>query len=159
VEFDPTKPEWELDLLRALAGTQIVIKEKYHGGDDPEIAWEVSVGSRLRLFYFMSRGETRDAARWRVIESVALDRLQEYLRGSGWTEIDTFIEQGIEFVMGRDPHGVIWGLAPCDDDPASRQDLIDRIMREEVTDRAVAIDYRDIVDPQRIQMTIDAAVD
>jgi hypothetical protein len=155
--LDFQKQDWELDLLRALYGERVAIKEKYHRGDDPDLAWEVSIGSRWRGPYFMSRGETRAATRWKVIESVALDRLMEHFRDSGWTEVDDYIEQGVGFVMARDPSGVMWGVAPCDDDPGSRQDLLERIMREEVTDRAAAVDYRDILDPARIQMTLDAA--
>ena len=157
MEFDIEKADWELDLLRALYGKQGAIKEKYHRGDDPDLVWEVSIGSRWRGPYFMVRGETRAEARWKVIESVALYRLMEQFHHLGWTEIDDYIEQGVEFVMARDPSGMMWGVAPSHDDPQSRRDLLERIVREEVTDRAATIDYRDILDPVRIQMTIDAA--
>lgn len=157
MEFDVEKPDWELDLLRALVGTPIRVNEKHHADDEPRIAWEVSIGSRWRGFSFMARGETRAAARWAVIESVAIWRLGEELGRLDWTDMDYFIEQGIEFVIARDPSGVRWGIAPCDDDQASRRDLIERIMEEEVTDRAAAIDYRDILDPARIRKTLDAA--
>ncbi len=157
MEFDLEKPDWELDLLRALAGGHIRISEKLHHDDDPDLVWEASISSRAGLLYVMSRGRTQAEARWKVIEGVALYRLEDHLRRLGWTEIDSYIEQGVEFVMGRDASGVMWGVAPCDDDQGSRQDLIERIMREEVTDRAAAIDYRDILDPVRIQMTLDAS--
>jgi hypothetical protein len=63
----------------------------------------------------------------------------------------------VEFVMARDPNGGMWGVAPCDDDPESRRELLERIALEGVTDRVAAIDYRDVLDPVRIQMTLDAA--
>jgi hypothetical protein len=155
--LETDRPDWELDLLRALYRKRVAIKEKYHRGDDPDLVWEVSIGSRWRGPYFMSRGETRAEARWKVIESVALNRLMEHFQHLGWTDVDDYIEQGVEFVMARDPNGVMWGVAPYGDDPDSRRDLLERIEREEVTDRAAAIDYRDILDPARIQMTLDAA--
>jgi hypothetical protein len=147
-------PDWELDLLRALLQQDVKVDEAF---DDevPELPWIASV-TTLR-FGAMVRGRTRSDARWRLVDIAALERLQDELRQLGWTEIDTWIEQGIEFVMGRDPSGVMWGVAPTDDDPGARRDVLERIAREEQTDRAAAIDYRDILDPARIQMTLDAA--
>ena len=121
----------------------------------PDMPWIASVTTWR--FGAMVRGRTRSDARWRLVDIAALERLQDELRRNHWTEIDTYIEQGIEFVMARDPNGVMWGIAPCDNDQASRHDVIERITREEVTDRAAAIDYRDILEPVRIQMTLDAA--
>jgi hypothetical protein len=155
VEFDVNKPDWELDLLRALLQQNIKVNETFD--DVPELPWIASISTLT--FYALVRGRTRSDARWRLVEAAALERLQGELRRLGWSEIDTWIEQGIEFVMGRDPSGLVWGVAPCDDDPRSRQDLLERIRREEVTDRAAAIDYRDILDPTRIQMTLDTAED
>jgi hypothetical protein len=153
VEFDVTKVGWELDLLRALLQQDVEIEEVI---DDalPEMPWIASVQT-LR-FGAMVRGMTRSDARWRLLEIAALERLQDELRRLGWTGIDTYIEQGIEFVLGTDPNGLVWGIAPCDDDPQARRDLLERIRREEVTDRSAAIDFRDILDPDRIRMTLDA---
>jgi hypothetical protein len=153
VEFDVEKPEWELDLLDALAGKRLKVKEAVDP-TDPDLSWTAEI--RTRGFGVVARGPTRAAARWRIVEALAFERLEKELRRMGWTEIERYIDEA-EFVVGRDPAGRRWGLGASDDDPLEHEWILGQIALEEGIDRAAVIDYRDIVDPARIQMTLDAA--
>jgi hypothetical protein len=153
VDFDAEKPDWELDLLDALAGKRLEVKE---GVDptDPDLTWTAEI--RTWGFGVFVRGRTKAAARWKLIEALALERLEKELRRMGWTEIERFIDEA-EFVVARDPAGRRWGLGASDDDARKHEWIVGQIALEEGIDRAAVIDYRDIVDPARIQMTLDAA--
>jgi hypothetical protein len=104
VDIDLGQPDAELQLLRALAGRWVSVKESRD--DDPELPWIVSV--KTLRYAFWSRGRTLPEARWRVIEGIALERLQDELRRLGWSDIDHYTDEA-EFVVGRDPAGRMWG--------------------------------------------------
>jgi hypothetical protein len=154
VQFDTGKPDWELDLLRALLQKNVTVHESFDD-DNPEMPWVASI--KTWRFSAIVRGQTPLDARWTLVAIAALERLEAQLRRMGWTEIDRCIDEA-EFIVARDPAGRRWGIAASDGDPAAGDWLLSQIWLEGGIERAGVIDYRDIVDRDRIQMTLDAAV-
>ena len=153
MEVDVERPDWELDLLDALAGKRLEVKETVDP-TDPDLSWTAEI--MTWGFGVLVRGRTRAAARWRLVEALAFERLEKELRRMGWTEIERFVDEA-EFVVGRDPNGRRWGVGASDDDALKHGWILGQIALEQGIDRAAVIDYRDIVDPARIRMTLDAA--
>jgi hypothetical protein len=152
VQFDTEKPDWELDLLRALLQKNVTVHES--SDDDAEMPWVASI--KTWRFSATVRGRTRLDARWRLVDIAALERLEAQVRRLGWTEIDRCIDEAV-FVVARDPAGRRWGFAASDGDRAACDWLLSQIWLEEGIERAAVIDYRDVVDRDRIEMTLDAA--
>lgn len=151
--FDIEEDGSELELLDALAGKHLRVKEVLDGGF-PERPWLASVQSLT--FGASVRGETRREVRWRLVRIVALDRLERELNKMGWAEVENYIDEA-EFLVARDPSGRRWGMGVSDDDPVTRAWILDQISLEDEIDVAVVLDYRDIVDVRRIQTALDAA--
>jgi len=142
-----------LALIRDLMGKPVEVKDSFEA-EVPDAPFVVSI--KTWRFGMMARGRTRSEALWRVVDAAALERLEHELRRMGWTEVDRFIDEA-EFVVGRDPEGVRWGIAASDDDVAERRWLLEQIGLEDGIDSAAVIDFRDITDPERIRMTLAAA--
>jgi hypothetical protein len=155
MQFDIEKDGWELELLDALAGEHLRVKEALDDGY-PERPWLASI--QTLTFGAVVRGQTRAEARWGLVTIVALDRLERELNKLGWTEVENYIDEA-EFVVARDRSGRRWGIGVSDDDAVTRAWILDQIRLEDEIDVAVVLDYRDLVGDGQIQMALAAAAD